>query len=204
MADVLSPGLARYLRTGDARDLPPLPPAAWPPAPGPAAAATAPLALARRHRYRHLPGVAGLPEYRAATHLAATLPAVPPGLPPLPGPLLARVGRAAGRGWRARPRGAEEETVTLGAALTDQLLFLTERFEGARDLSALGTLLALQAKLLREDGTSPREQAALLTDRARMPLAVGELGGQRSHPVEAERCAAEAARQSAQRVVPDD
>ncbi|NEC83393.1 hypothetical protein G3I38_30175, partial [Streptomyces sp. SID7958] len=113
-----------------------------------------------------------------------------------------------GRGWRARrrarPRGAEEETVTLGAALTDQLLFLTERFEGARDLSALGTLLALQAKLLREDGTSPREQAALLTDRARMLLAVGELGGQRSHPVEAERCAAEAARQSAQRVVPDD
>ncbi|MEU2385077.1 CHAT domain-containing protein [Streptomyces sp. NPDC012461] len=208
MADVLGPGLARYLRTGDARDLPPLPPAAWPPAPGPDAAATARLALVRWHRYRHLPGVAGLPEYRAATHLAATLPAVPPGLPPLPGPLLARVGRAAGRGWRARrrarPRGAEEETVTLGAALTDQLLFLTERFEGARDLSALGTLLALQAKLFREDGTSPREQAALLTDRARMLLAVGELGGQRSHPVEAERCAAEAARQSAQRVVPDD
>src|SRR5690606_1387173 len=128
MADVLGPGLARYLRTGDARDLPPLPPAAWPPAPGPDAAATARPALVRWHRYRHLPGVAGLPEYRAATHLAATLPAVPPGLPPLPGPLLARVGRAAGRGWRARrrarPRGAEEETVTLGAALTDQLLFL--------------------------------------------------------------------------------
>src|SRR5690606_39527632 len=119
----------------------------------------------RGRRARHPPGWPGRPVCPAGTHPAATLPAVPPGLPPLPGPLLARVGRAAGRGWRARrrarPRGAEEETVTLGAALTDQLLFLTERFEGARDLSALGTLLALQAKLFREDGTSPREQAAL-------------------------------------------
>ncbi|MFJ9664884.1 CHAT domain-containing protein [Streptomyces sp. NPDC101219] len=203
VADMLGPGLARYLRTGDARDLPPLPPAAWPPAPGPDAATTARLALVRWHRYRHLPGVAGLPEYRAATHLAAALHAVPPGLPPLPGPLLARVGRAAGRGRRGRRRarhpGAEEETVTLGAALTDQLLFLMERFEAARDFSALDTLLGLQAKLLRAEGTSSREKAALLTDRARMLLAVGELGGHRSFPVEAERCAADAARQSAQR-----
>ncbi|CAL9346804.1 CHAT domain-containing protein [Streptomyces sp. enrichment culture] len=208
MADVLGPGLARYLRTGDARDLPPVPPATWPPAAGPDAAATARLALVRWHRYRHLPGVAGLPEYRAASHLAATLDAVPSGVPPLPEPLAARVGRTAARGRRARRRarrpGAEEEAVTLGAALTDQLLFLAARFEDARDSSALDTLLALQERLLRADGTSPRERAALFTDRARVLLTVGELGAHRSHPAEAERCAAEAVRLTAQRVVPDD
>ncbi|MGW6293348.1 CHAT domain-containing protein [Streptomyces sp. NPDC055058] len=207
-ADVPGSALARYLRTGDARDLPPVPPSTWPPAPGPDDAATARLALVRWHRYRHLPGVAGLPEYRAAAHLVATLETMPPGLPPLPEPLAARVGRAAGRGWRARRTArrpdAEEETVTLGAALTDQLLFLMDRFEGARDTSALDTLLELQARLLRKDGTSPREKAALLTDRARVLLAVGELGAHRSHPMEAERCAAEAARRSARGIVPDD
>ncbi|MDG9702934.1 CHAT domain-containing protein [Streptomyces sp. DH37] len=206
---VLGPDLARYARTGDSRDLPPLPPAELPPAPGADPVTTARLVLVRWYRYLHLPGVAGLPEYRAALHLAGTLDAVPPGLPPLPETLHARVGQGGRRGRWAR-RGArrratgEAEPVTLGAALIDQLLFLTERFEEARDFSALDTVLDLQTRLLRDGAASARERAALFTDRARLMLAVGELGAHRSYLQEGERCAAEAAERTARRVVPDD
>ncbi|MGW5095737.1 CHAT domain-containing protein [Streptomyces nodosus] len=205
--------LERYTRTGHGADLPPLPPAAFPPEPGADAARTARLALVRWYRHLHLPGVRGLPEYRAALHLAGLLEGVPPGLPALPAPL--RVRRAGSVPRRPRPRwlsrhggGAtardEEETVALGPARIDQLLFLMERFEEHRDFGALETVLALQSRWLKGDTLSARERAALLTDRARLLLTLGELGSDRSWPEEGERCASTAAEQTARHLAPGD
>ncbi len=231
--------LERYLQTGDARDLPPLQPAVLPARPGEDAAATARLAVLRWYRYTHLPGVAGLQEYRAAVQLAALLDGVPQGAPELPVGLRPYAG--GGRGRRARrgtggqrpgearsggsvggrfrrgvrrgvgagagagaSAGAGAEAGVLGPARIDELLFLMERFERHGDLAALETARGLQERWLREDATSPRERAALLTDRARLLLAVGDMGAHGSWLGEAERCAGLAAEHSARQPGDDE
>ena len=196
--------LERYLRTGDGRDLPHLPPAELPPPPGADEADTARLALLRWFRHLHLPGVRGLMEYRAALLLAGTLDHVPEGLPPLPAalresmrkPVPARRGRRWPRrgdrvapGGDRRAPGGDEEPVTLGPARIDQLLFLMARFEEEHDFSALDTALDLQRRWLKEKGTSARERAALLTDHAHLLLLVGELGAHPTWPAEGELAA---------------
>ncbi|MFI9150096.1 CHAT domain-containing protein [Streptomyces sp. NPDC053367] len=187
--------LRRYTRTGDGRDLPPLPDAVLPPEPGTDPAETARLALIRWYRYRHLPGVRGLQEYRAAVELAGLVTELPPELPPLPSTLRAHLGRTRTAPRRPRflrrstPAAAppEEERGTLGPARIDQLLFLMARFEEEDDFKALDTVIDLQIRWLREDGTSLREKAALLSDSARLRLRLAELDAHRSWTEAGER-----------------
>ncbi|MGW2729013.1 CHAT domain-containing protein [Streptomyces sp. NPDC001494] len=199
-------GLELYLRTGDGRDLPPLPPAEIPPPPGADPADTGRLALLRWFRYLHLPGVRGLLEYRAALLLAGMLEHEPEGLPPLPDALRESMrkpgARRRGRRWPRRgpgrtPDGEEAERGTLGPARIDQLLFLMARFEEQHEYSAFHTARDLQRRWLEEKGASARECAALLTDHAHLFLLAGELGAHPSWPAEAELAAGMAAEATA-------
>lgn len=207
----LTAGLDRYLRTGNPAHLPPLPLAHLsPPTPETAtdAAATARLALVRWHRYRHLPGVAGLPEYRAALDLAARLNTPPPGLPPLPAPSrTAAPPRGRRRAWKRNAPGKtpSDGELTLGAAILDQLLFLRALWdEDPRAADTVLTLLDLQTRALREERTSPRERAALLTDRAEILLGLARRPEDREHAESALRCADLAVDLTERHLAPDE
>ncbi|MGC0334030.1 tetratricopeptide (TPR) repeat protein [Streptomyces sp. SAI-170] len=189
--------LQRYTRTGDERDLPVLPDAVLPPEPGADPAGTARLALIRWYRYLHMPGVRGLGEYRAALELAGLITEPPPDLPPFPSTLRAHLGRSRTAPRRRRflrrsaPAAAppDEERGTLGPARIDQLLFLMDRFEEEDDFKALDTVVDLQIRWLGEEGTSLREKAALLSDRAWLRLRLADLGAHRTWVEEGERSA---------------
>ncbi|MFE1442608.1 CHAT domain-containing protein [Streptomyces sp. NPDC058739] len=204
--------LRRYLRTGDGRDIPPLPDAVLETGPGDDPAGTARLALIRWYRYLHLPGVRGLQEYRAALGLADRLTDLPPDLPPFPSTLRARVADRPpprrGRRWftrRAAPApAASEEEGGLGVARIDQLLFLMARFREAEDFKAFDTVLELQIRWLKDDATTPREKAAMLSDRAALMLDLAELGAHRSWLEDGEHSAALAVEATVRRPGRDD